>query len=360
MKLYYLCPDYDSHAGGVRVIYRHVDLLRRNGYEAFVVHERRGFRDTWFESDTPVLAWSRQRHRVHNSIPSRSIRSIRQSVSRFSPETPPLHLDGPPCFEIEPTDVVVIPEVFGPNLAKIAPGVPKVVFAQNAYAAFFRYPADPRAAVPAYQHPEVIATLAISDDTRRVIEYTFPRLKTYRVRHSLDPGHFRFEQNKVKQIAYMPRKGADDGRQVLTMLASRGSIDGYRIQPIKDLDEAGVAACLRESRIFLSLGQHEGLPLPPVEAMACGAIVVGYDGFGGREYFLPEFSFPVPAGNLLEYAETLERVIALEKERPEELRERASQAAAFVSANYSPAREEEELLTVWDEILTALGRSARP
>ena len=69
MKLYYLCPDYDSHAGGVRVIYRHVDLLRRNGYEAFVVHERRGFRDTWFKSETPVLAWSRQRHRFTTLSP---------------------------------------------------------------------------------------------------------------------------------------------------------------------------------------------------------------------------------------------------------------------------------------------------
>lgn len=354
MTLYYLCPDYRAHAGGVRVIYRHVDLLRRNGYEAFVVHERRGFRDPWFKSETPVLAWSRQRHVVHNALPSRSIRSVRRSLSRAPSEVRPLHLNGPPCFEIEPTDVVVIPEVFGPSLAEIAPGVPKVIFAQNAYAAFFGYPADPRSVVPAYRHPEIVATLAISDDTRRVIEYSFPGIKTYRVRHSLDPAHFRFEQNKVNQIAYMPRKGAGDGRQVLTMLASRGSIDGYRIQPIENLDEAGVGACLRESLIFLSLGQHEGLPLPPVEAMACGAIVAGYDGFGGREYFLPEFSFPVPAGNLLEFAETVERILALRKERPEELRDRARQAAAFVSENYSPAREEEELLAVWDQILTAL------
>ena len=65
----------------------------------------------------------------------------------------------------------------------------------------------------------------------------------------------------------------------------------FRIRPIVNLDETGVAACLRESLIFLSLGQHEGLPLPPAEAMACGAIVVGYDGFGGREYMRPEFGF---------------------------------------------------------------------
>ena len=52
MKLYYLCPDYGRSAGGVRVVYRHVDLLRSNGYDAFVVHERQGFRDTSFESES--------------------------------------------------------------------------------------------------------------------------------------------------------------------------------------------------------------------------------------------------------------------------------------------------------------------
>src|SRR5215470_2367468 len=127
MALYYLCPDYTSHAGGVRVIYRHVDLLRRNGYEAYVVHERRGFRDEWFENQTPVLAWSRHSNRRHQSLPSRTIRSIRRSTSRVSVVSVPLHLRQPASFRIGPSDVVVIPEVFGPKLAEIAPGVPKIV-----------------------------------------------------------------------------------------------------------------------------------------------------------------------------------------------------------------------------------------
>jgi glycosyltransferase involved in cell wall biosynthesis len=358
VKLYYLCPDYGTHAGGVRVIYRHVDLLRRNGYDAFVVHERRGFRDTTFENETPVLAWSAQSHRRHRSFASRSIRSIRRSLGRVPPSGT-LHVREPPRFEIEPSDVLVIPEVLGPNLTAIAPGVPKVIFAQNGYVVFHGYPADPRAVVPPYRHADVVATLAISDDTRQLIDYTFPGTRSYRVRWSLNPAHYRFEENKLRQITYMPRKGAEDGKQVLNTLVSRGSLDGYRIRPIESLDEAGVAACLRESLVFLSLGHHEGLPLPPAEAMACGAIVVGYDGFGGREYLRPEFSFPVSAGNLLEFAQTLERVLALQEQSPDELRDRARRAAAFVAENYSPAREEEELLAVWDEIVTALGNPGR-
>lgn len=354
MKLYYLCPDYSGHAGGIRVIYGHVDLLRRNGYEAFVVHERQGFRDTWFENETPVIAWSKRRQSTYDSFASRATRLIRRNLRR-PPTATPLHLREPPCFAIEPTDVVVIPEVFGPDLARIAPGVPKVIFVQNPYAAFFGYPPDPRSVVPPYRHPEVVATFLTSEDTRRVMEYSFPGLKGFRVRWSLNRAHYYLDPNKVKQIAYMPRKGADDARQVLAMLACRGSLADFRIRPIVNLDETGVAACLRESLIFLSLGQHEGLPLPPAEAMACGAIVVGYDGFGGREYLLPEFAFPVPAGDRMEFARTLERVIALQREKPDELRDRATRASAFITEHLSRSREEQELLSAWEEILGALG-----
>jgi glycosyltransferase involved in cell wall biosynthesis len=271
----------------------------------------------------------------------------------------PIHLREPAFFEIKSSDVVVIQEVFGPDLATIAPGVPKVIIVQNAYAALLGYSAEKPSIIPAYRHPEVIATLTTSEDTRRLIEYAFPEIRSYRFRWSLNSTHYHFGDEKAHQIAYMPRKGADDAKRVLAMLAFRGSLDGYRIRQIENLDEIGVAACLRESLVFLSLGHHEGLPLPPAEAMACGAIVVGYDGFGGREYIRSDFAFPVPTGDLLEFAKTLEHVLALQRDNPAQLRDRARQAAAFVAKNYSPAREEEELLAVWDEILTGLGSSAR-
>ena len=355
MPIYCLCPDYITHAGGVRVIYRHVDLLRRHGYEAFVVHERRGFRDKWFESETPVLSWSRRRHRIYNFAVSRAVRHIGMSYGRGLRTTTPLQLREPCSFEITPGDIVVIPEIYGPWLAEIAPGVPKVIFVQNAYEIFFGYPSDQLACVFPYRHADVVGILAISDDSQRIIDYTFPGVKSYRVRLSLNPSYYYFCSEKRSQIAYMPRKGSEDAKRVLMTLASRGVIGDYRVRAIENLDERGVAECLRESLVFLCLSYHEGFGLPPAEAMACGAIVIGYDGFGGREYILPEFAFPVPAGNVLEFSQTVERVLALQRERPDELRERARQAAAFVAETYSPAREEEELLAVWSEILAARG-----
>jgi len=43
-------------------------------------------------------------------------------------------------------------------------------------------------------------------------------------------------------------------------------------------------ACVR---YFLALSAAEGFGLVPLEAMALGATVIGYDGFGGRQYMRP-------------------------------------------------------------------------
>ena len=46
---------------------------------------------------------------------------------------------------------------------------------------------------------------------------------------------------------------------------------------------ARIGAC----RYFVSLSVTEGFGLVPLEAMALGTTVIGFDGFGGREYMRP-------------------------------------------------------------------------
>jgi hypothetical protein len=354
VRLLYLCPDYAPPAGGIRVIYRHVDILRRNGYDAYVVHERQGFRCRWFENDTPILAWSSRRSGRDASAVRRAARHVRRGLRNVPPDRLFLHLHEQPALGLRADDVVVIPEMFGPHLASIAPGNAKVIFNQNAYFTFKGYAAASADVEFPYRHPEVVATLVVSDDSQRLLQYAFPGLRTYRVRWSLDIRRFTLETRKSRQIAYMPRRGAADAVHVISTLRARGALDAYDVAPLEGLSEAEVAHALRSSLVFLSLGYHEGLPLPPAEAMACGAIVVGYDGFGGREFMLQDLAFPVPAGDLRHFAETLEHVLRLDATRPDELRERARRAAAFVAQTYAPAREEEDLLAAWSGVVKSL------
>ena len=52
--VFYLCPDYDVASGGIRTLYRHVDLLNAAGVPAAILHTREGFRCTWFPNDTRI------------------------------------------------------------------------------------------------------------------------------------------------------------------------------------------------------------------------------------------------------------------------------------------------------------------
>src|SRR6478672_2029594 len=54
--IYFLTPDEARPSGGIRQIYLMVDLLCELGYEASVFHGTPGFRCSWFDNTTPVVA----------------------------------------------------------------------------------------------------------------------------------------------------------------------------------------------------------------------------------------------------------------------------------------------------------------
>ena len=352
MPIYFLCTDDEAPYGGIRTIYRHADILRRHGFDTYVVHERRGFCYRWTRFDVPVLGWSSKRYRrKSSSLPARVARRVRSHYWPGPVDRPFAQLTGPASFSISEDDVVVVPEIYGPWIAEIAPGVPKVIFNQGVYNTFNLYPPDLRGFPFPYRDPEVVATIVPSLDSVRFMEHAFPGVRVFRVRNSIDTQLFCFEERKALQIAYMPRRNHADTMRVLAILAARNALDGAEVVAIECLSEEEVAAVLRRSAVFLTLGYQEGFGLPGVEAIACGAIVVGFDGNGGREYLLPELAFTVPTADVVAVASTVEQVLADFRERPASMRERGQRASDFVRSEYSPGAEEKELLAAWNAIL---------
>src|SRR5689334_16138783 len=117
--IYVFAPDLSHPLGGMRMLYRHVDILTANGFEAYIVHASKKFRIDWFEYSTPVLR-------------------------------------GPVTMRDE--DIAVYSEIGGLNIGECARGKRKVIFNQNAYYTFMRYPLEGRVKPP-YLHPEVVATI---------------------------------------------------------------------------------------------------------------------------------------------------------------------------------------------------------
>ncbi|MHB1241076.1 MAG: glycosyltransferase family 4 protein [Gammaproteobacteria bacterium] len=320
--IHVLCPDNDRPSGGIKILYRHVDVLTRNGFSASILHQQPGFRCTWFANSTPI----------------RYLSDVR----------------------LAQTDFLVIPEIYGPNIAAlrdlpgIGPGGRKVIFNQNAYYTFLGHSLDavehPAFAMPYEMGPEFVAMLVVSEDSRRYLEYAFPDAPVHRIRNAIDASLFAFREEKVRQICFMPRKHPEDALQVLALLRLRGALDGVRVRAIEHMSEREVAEIMQESLIFLSFGYPEGCPLPPAEAMACGCLVVGYDGFGGREYFREEFSHPVPVGDIVSYATAVEQLLAAHARDPGTLRERARRASHYIQEHYSQVNEEHDIVGCWERL----------
>jgi hypothetical protein len=86
------------------------------------------------------------------------------------------------------------------------------------------------------------------------------------------------------RIGFMPRKNKALAEQIRRIFEERNPKAHVQWVPIHGLDRSGVAEALRSCHVFLVTGFPEGCPLPPLEAMACGCLCVGFTGFGGWDY----------------------------------------------------------------------------
>jgi glycosyltransferase involved in cell wall biosynthesis len=311
--IYFLTPDTNIPAGGILVIYRHVDLLNSAGIRAFVLHQRRGFRCTWFAHYTCVT----------------DVKSVK--VGRG--------------------DLLVVPEMDVSLLCKKPPGIRHVIFNQNSHLTWKR---DAEQVIQHYnKSPDLAGVIVVSNHNADMLRYAFERAPVRRIHLSIDPNLFHLGEGfpRARRISYMPRRGGADAEKVLHLLRERNVLDGWEVVPLDGLTHAEVAEQLRTTRIFMAFTYQEGFGLPAAEAMACGNYVVGYHGYGGQEFFFPEFSAPIGTGDILAFARAVENAIICDRENTSWCLDRGRAASLFVLAEYSLERERNEVLGVYAEIL---------
>ena len=85
------------------------------------------------------------------------------------------------------------------------------------------------------------------------------------------------------RVAWMPRKNKALARRIREIVDTRlpGGVEWLGIEAIPPRK---VARTLASAHVFLATGFPEGCSLPPLEAMACGCLVVGFGGSGGFDY----------------------------------------------------------------------------
>ena len=97
-RLFFVCyPDTNHSIGGVKQIYRQVELLNEFNIHACVLQEKPGFRVNWFKSTAPVI----------------DIQAYLQSAPNSE------------------TDWLILPETWVANIPTYFPGIRKIIFNHN-------------------------------------------------------------------------------------------------------------------------------------------------------------------------------------------------------------------------------------
>ncbi len=341
--IYYFCPEVSTPVGGVKIIYRHVDILNKHGISAYVVHKIRGFRVSWFENSTPIVYWR------NNFIDKLTAKVRRRSDPDNVIELP---ISPGPKASINANDIIVLPEMYGPDMSSAyGRGIKKVVLNQNCYLTFQGYSLQRERLISPYNNKDVLATLINSHDGENYLHYAFPDLPLHRFRLSIDPARFSYAPEKKRQFCFSRIKNESDAMQVINILKFRGALKDFEVVPFINLPQSEVARIYKESLLFLSFGYPEGFGLPPAEAMACGCVAIGYHGGGGREFFLPECSYPIEQGDIIGFARTVESVIKAYDADPSLIAAKGLAAARYIAEHYSPALEEQEVMSAWQAII---------
>jgi len=304
--VYVICPDDNQPTGGVLKLYDFVDILNNNQIDSYIIHDDKNFRATWFENKTKIT----------------------------SADT----------VFIKNDDLVVIPEIWAERVLTLWPGIRKIIFNQDSFNTFIPFRYKLAEVQHIYLHPDVVQVMVVSDYDYDALNWLFPGIQLRRIYHGINNKLFFFNQHKKKQIAFMPRKGTEDFIFLDYLLSLKNCLDDFKITVIDKMPLEQCANVLRESAIFLSFSHKEGFGLPPAEAMACGCIVIGYHGQGGKEFFKKNLTFSIEHSDLFSYAKQICYVIEQFKTNPLTTLQIGKQASDYIIKTYSLANQEKSIL----------------
>ena len=265
MRTYFFLPPVRQAAGGITVIRRMAAFLAASGREVHLVpRETPGQGAGW----TPCEAWT------DTSVVPWEQLSLRKD------------------------DLWVVPEGWVNALSPgLNAGAHCLVYVQNWAYLLSALPQG----VSWRKLP--VEFLAVSDPVARFVAATTGKTPPV-LRPGIDTSLFKGPEGKSEstehpRIAWMPRKNKALGRQIQETFKHLDEDLAARCEwvEIAGLTAQGVAEALASSHIFLATGFPEGCPLPPLEAMACGCLPVGFMGFGGADYMRQALPAP-PAGDI--------------------------------------------------------------
>lgn len=322
----YFCPDVTLRSAGVRILYRHVQILQEHNISAAIVHQHAGFQ-------MPDM-----------------------------PQVPIRYLDQPAWGSNG--DILVVSEC-APELMAGTKTYPirRIAIALNwrfIYQEIHQRLDHSKQPCSDYRDFAVERVITHSPFIADYVAWAM-RIPCHVFSWGIRPDYYYFDPvEKRKQIAYMKRKEYTMP-ELLRLLYSRNPqfLEKIAWTGLDGLTEAEYATQIRRSSLFLNLSEAEGLPCSLLEAMRAGTLVAGYNSVGGqreligsgdRQNCLLAENLDYPAlARLLE--PMLEHLISGDMSPWKAIQQNALAAASA----YTLEVEEASVVALWREILAKKG-----
>jgi len=249
-RIFYLAPDFIQPSWGIALLYRHVGILRKHGFEAWILHRQSGFSVPWIEDQPPI---------------------------RYLDEKD---------FKIEEQDVLVVPEVLAKDALNLPFTCRRFVFVQGAFLIL-----KPFEEAISYSELGYEGAIAILPHVKEVLERHFdidafvipPFIADYFF--SMNP-----EKHREPRLLLFPKEGYRAAGyydfEIFQKMLKRSSrkLPEWKILEIRDLPHREVARLMQNSAFMVNLNCLEAFNTTVPEAMAAGCLPVCYEAYGGRDF----------------------------------------------------------------------------
>lgn len=324
-KSYFYCPDFEKASGGVGLLYDHVRIMNENGFNAVVLHQKKGFVPEWLGN------------RIEG-VPVEYLEDDQLSLNM--------------------QDFFFVPEGF-PNVMKMLQdqNVPckKIVFCQNWY-----YILNALNPGQSWQNLGIGDCMSVSEFQTKYIQTVMPGMRCKNIVGSIDPEVFfppESDTEKEPVVAFIPSRdgGLKSSNVIKTFYMLFPHFRWIQFRQLGGMETEDFAAAMRTAAFYVHFDEYSSWGTAPIEAWRSGCLVAGWDGVGGVEYMRPVNSanqdqgntWLAPNGDIIKLALLIGNMIEtwITNEVPEAVRKNA----LIACENYTPEAERDSIINVHNE-----------
>lgn len=358
-RVLFLIGSSHLMSGGVKVLYKHVEVLCELGYDAYVVNERKNYKHNWFNTavkciyykdiefkQTDVLVIPETfAHYFLNRDEKTTINPLSKLTKHFLSKISVIDN----CYhfsqELHTQSLLKMYDFFKETRGKV------LIHNQNMHYSFTNKTKNPFQ-VNLFHDPNVYFAYT-SEYNGDYLKQAFQK-EMFRLKWALNTKIFNLpiEEKKIS-ICYMPRKCKLQSDLVIRAIKQDNELMDVEIVPIDGMHELEVARVFKESLFFLSFSELEGCPLPPAEAMSSGCYVIGFTGNGADEYMLSEFCDVINKDDINSFIKQIKQRVNEAKRDKQTIIEKGKLASRFIQDHLSKEEERRLLKEMFSRIETS-------